>query len=116
MVLSPGSHTTFISAFSAPEAQSPPGWEGRHEPDQVCIEAVLERCGIEHVDGSPGTVVLFDSNLLHATLPNLAPERVASLFFAYNSVENLLGAPRSGAEPRPEWIAHREKIAPLAGG
>ena len=113
MLLSPGSHRTFISAFSAPDAQSPPGWEGRHEPDLIGIEAVLDGSGIERIEGPPGTVVLFDSNLLHATLPNLAPDAVASLFFAYNSIENKLRDPRSGNEPRPEWFAHREATEPL---
>jgi ectoine hydroxylase len=113
MVLSPGSHRTFISTTDQPGAQSPPGWEGRHEPDNICIDAVLERCGITRVEGPPGTVVLFDCNLLHATLPNLSPDRVATLFFAYNSVENQLGSPSSGDSPRPEWIAHRTNTAPL---
>ena len=79
MAVAPGSHRTFISAISQPGAQSPPGWEGRHEPDLYCMDAVLDRCGITRIDGPPGTVIIFDSNLLHASLANLSPDQAASI-------------------------------------
>lgn len=113
MVVSPGSHHTFISCTVEHEGATPAGWDERYEPDLFCVEALLDSCGIQRIEGPPGTVVLFDSNLLHATVPNLSPDVAASLFFAYNSVENALGIPVVGGEQRDEWVAHREKVAPV---
>ena len=108
LVLAPGSHRTFISVAGNQQGEAPTGWDYRREPDLYCIDAVLDSCGIARVDAGPGTVVLFDSNALHATLPNLSPDPVLSLFVAYNSVSNALGEPRNGRAPRPEFVASRD--------
>lgn len=112
LVVSPGSHRTFISCAEDDHQAAPPGWDARLDPDLYCADAVLDSCGIERVDAEPGTVVLFDSNVLHATLPNLSPDPVLSVYVAYNSVDNALVQPFNGGPPRPEYLASRD-FAPI---
>jgi ectoine hydroxylase len=69
--------------------------------------------GIAAPKGPPGSIVVFDSNLMHGSGANISPFPRCNLFVVYNSTENTPHAPYSGLEPRPSYIANRE-IIPLA--
>ena len=69
--------------------------------------------GLESIKGAAGSVIFFDSNLLHGSAGNISPFARANVFMVYNSVENKLGSPLHGLKPRPEYLAHRQQVDTL---
>jgi ectoine hydroxylase len=59
--------------------------------------------------GPRGSVLMFDSTLLHASAPNMSPFDRRMVIMTFNSIENTL---RPVPEPRPEFIAARD-FSPL---
>ena len=82
-------------------------------PEHHVLQSLYEQGGIREVSGPPGTVVLFDCNAMHGSNSNITPMPRSNLFFVYNSVSNGLVEPYCGKTPRPEYIAARERVAPL---
>lgn len=65
--------------------------------------------GIVHVEGKAGSVLLFDSNLMHGSHNNISPAHRRNMFFVYNSVENKLKTdPYCAPNVRPERLATRD--------
>lgn len=71
------------------------------------ISELAESGGIVAPSGPPGTVVLFDCNLLHASAPNMTPWPRSNAFFVFNAVANALEAPYDRDQPRPDFLAER---------
>src|SRR3546814_4109818 len=73
--------------------------------------------GIVAPIGKPGTVILFDCNLMHGSNGNITPFPRANAFLVYNAVSNRLKAPFGVATPRPDFIAARdaEPLQPASG-
>jgi len=69
--------------------------------------------GLESIKGAAGSVIFFDSNLLHGSAGNISPFARANVFMVYNSIENKLGSPLYGLKPRPEYLAHRQQVSTL---
>jgi len=101
------------------------------------LTRALANSRIVAAKGTPGFVVFFHGNTLHASAGNLTPVDRLSIFVSYNAVSNAL---QPMANPRPEFIsernftpvdplpddalltppaapapARREQLAPLAG-
>lgn len=116
LMLIPGSHRHFVSC----EGHTP---ERHYEqslrqqdfgvPEPRILDELARRGGIVAPTGAPGSVVLFDCNVMHGSNGNITPWPRSNVFFVYNSVENPLEEPFSGQPPRPDHIASRE-FAPLA--
>lgn len=83
-------------------------------PDSEFLSRLADQGGIAAATGPPGTVVLFDCNTMHGSNSNITPLPRSNLFFVYNSTSNALRDPYCGKKPRPEFIAARERAAPLA--
>lgn len=116
LMLVPGSHGHYISCVG----QTPPDHYKQSlrkqeygVPDPTSLHFLIERGGLQSVKGPAGSVVFFDCNTMHGSNSNISPFPRANLFCVYNSVENRLGAPQHGLQPRPEFIAAREQISPL---
>lgn len=114
LFLIPGSHTTYVGCLgdtpadnyrSSLRAQT----VGTPPPESLTLLAA-QAGGLASVKGPPGTVLFFDCNLLHGSAGNISPFPRANAFLVYNSVENRLGPPAHGLAPRPEHIAHRERV------
>lgn len=56
------------------------------------------------IKGGPGSVTLFDCNLLHASGHNLSARDRWQAYFCYNTVANR---PRDVEKPRPDWVRSR---------
>eukprot|EP01084_Bolivina_argentea_P209339 356595_1 len=123
LMVIPGSHKYYLHVID--ENQTPNGnWKtslkgqkyGIPKPKQ--LEFLFEHSknnvlnksyGIEYIGvGSSGTVVLFDSNLIHGSHNNISPKSRYNLFIVYNSIYNKLQEPIVG-NGRPEYIAVRDK-------
>ncbi len=76
--------------------------------DRETVEALVEEGGLVAPKGPAGTVMLFDSNIVHASVANISPYSRMLLILTYNSVENKL---LQVDEPRPEFLASHEYSA-----
>ncbi|EDY21613.1 Phytanoyl-CoA dioxygenase [Chthoniobacter flavus Ellin428] len=70
----------------------------------------LENSRIVAAKGTPGFVVFFHGNTLHASAGNLSPVDRLSVFISYNTVANAL---QPIANPRPTFISERD-FTPIA--
>lgn len=80
-------------------------------PPAPKIEALAEQGGLTAPSGPPGSIVLFDCNLLHASAPNMTPWPRSNVFFVFNARSNALGVPFDREKPRPEFLAERTPMA-----
>ena len=86
-------------------------------PDKDSLAALAHEHGIVAPTGKPGTVIVFDCNLMHGSNGNITPFPRANAFLVYNAVSNRLGSPFGVDMPRPPFIAAREvsAVAPCSG-
>lgn len=116
LMLIPGSHQYFVPcAGDTPEGH----WKDSLKtqrlgvPDQLSLQNLATKGGIQAPKGRPGSLLLFECNTLHASNKNMSPWPRSNLFFVYNSVDNPLAEPYCGNEPRPDFLATRESPEPL---
>jgi L-proline 4-hydroxylase len=77
----------------------------RHKVEMSALAELTARHGMVSLTGSRGSVLIFESTILHCSPPNLAPYPRTILFVRYNSIHNTL---RDVPEPRPTWVACRD--------
>lgn len=103
----------------SPAYQDSPEWisnltaDLRYSIDREVIVKLVERCGMVAPKGPSGSVLFFDSNLVHGSPNNISPFDRVIVLITFNSVEN---APPLGAHSRPEFLVSREveAIVPVA--
>ena len=71
--------------------------------DNADVTRLVEKGGIVAPTGTPGTVLMFHSNLVHASPPNITPYPRKIVYLTLCAVSNHIRTPT-----RPEWIAHRD--------
>jgi ectoine hydroxylase len=116
LMLIPGSHRTFLTCVgSAPENHYKTSLKKQEfgVPDDDSLAELAYANGIVAPTGKPGTVVIFDCNVMHGSNGNITPFPRANAFLVYNAVTNRLQAPFGAATPRPPFVASREAV-PLA--
>ena len=79
--------------------------------DRATVTRLAEEGGIVAPTGPAGSMIMFHSNLVHASPPNISPWGRVIVYLSLCHVDNHIRA-----FERPEWIAHRdfEAIKPLA--
>ncbi|MHC8943089.1 ectoine hydroxylase [Advenella incenata] len=110
LMVVPGSHRQFISCRGVtPDENYKKSLKAQEYgvPDPLSLELLAEQGGIKAITGKAGSVVFFDCNTMHGSNGNISPWPRANVFMVYNSVENMLNAPKYGLAPRPEYIATR---------
>ncbi len=116
LMLMPGSHRQFVSCVGETPREHYKQSLKKQEygvPDTISLQLLADRGGLETVTGPAGSVVFFDCNTMHGSNSNISPAPRSNVFMVYNSVENTLGTPRFGLDPRPEFIATRAHFTPL---
>jgi ectoine hydroxylase len=116
LMLIPGSHRTFLSCVGATPEDHYKMSLKRQEygvPDETNLAELAFSNGIVAPVGKPGTVIVFDCNMMHGSNGNITPFPRANAFLVYNAVSNRLEAPFAAAKPRPPFIAARE-VAPIS--
>ncbi len=116
LMVVPGSHRQFVSCVGdTPQDHYKQSLKKQEYgvPDPVSLQLLVDQGGIESLSGPAGSVVFFDCNTMHGSNSNISPYPRSNVFMVYNSVDNALGAPRQGLDPRPEFIASRESFAPI---
>ncbi|MDH3714850.1 MAG: phytanoyl-CoA dioxygenase family protein [Gammaproteobacteria bacterium] len=103
----PGSHRSgVLPAGHDLETTSYPLWT----LDRATVKELADRGGIVAPTGAPGSVLMFHSNLVHASPPNISPWPRTIVYLSLCEVRNHIRQYK-----RPEWIAHRDftPIEPL---
>lgn len=116
--LIPGSHR--LSTSFEEEHHAPPVHAERHQddnwaslvsanlahsvPDQVA-EGVAGDQGLVKVTGKAGTVVFFDSNILHGSAPNRSGASRTLGLISYNLVRNVA---KDWEHPRPDFFINHD--------
>jgi ectoine hydroxylase len=116
LMLIPGSHRTFLSCVGATPEDHYKMSLKRQEygvPDETNLAELAFSNGIVAPVGKPGTVIVFDCNMMHGSNGNITPFPRANAFLVYNAVSNRLEAPFAAVKPRPPFIAARE-VAPIS--
>ncbi len=111
LMVIPHSHQYFVACMGQTPKEHYKQSLRRQEygvPDQDSLRWLVERDGILMPEAKAGAALLFDCNIMHGSNSNITPLARRNVFFVYNSVENQLVPPFSGAEPRPWFLAHRD--------
>ena len=106
----PGSHKTFVSCVGQTPDNHYKDSLRKQEygvPDKESLTKLVNDGGIETPVGGAGSVLLFDCNIMHGSNSNITPYPRSNIFMVFNSTENKIGAPYSGQQPRPDFIASR---------
>jgi ectoine hydroxylase len=74
--------------------------------DKETVGHLAEVGGIVAPKGKPGAVLLFHSNMVHASAPNISPWGRVIVYLSLCHVDNHIRQFK-----RPEWIAHRDFTA-----
>ncbi|MGE4321849.1 MAG: ectoine hydroxylase [Sphingobium sp.] len=121
LMVIPGSHHMFLTCVGdTPEDHYRMSLKRQEYgvPDENSLAELAHRHGIVAPTGKPGTVVIFDCNIMHGSNGNITPFPRANAFLVYNAVSNALDAPFGVEKPRPDFIAARGKpqtIRPVTG-
>jgi len=106
LVFTPGGHRgKTVDALSKSD-----GWEKtltaelKYSMDKQTIKRWVENHGLIAPKGKKGSVLWFDSNVPHASTPNISPSDRVIVLIAYNSVRNAV---LPIEKPRPEWLTNR---------
>lgn len=108
----PGSHRRSLDERTGTHKD---GWQHtltadlRHKITPETLTDMADEFGLVSIKGKPGTVVVFDGQLVHCSPPNLSGNPRTVIFIRYNSVHNAL---LPVANPRPAWLASRD-LRPL---
>lgn len=116
LMLVPGSHRHFVTCVGETPKDHYRQSLRRQEygvPDPESLAQLVERGGLAAPTGGPGSVTLFDCNVMHGSNSNITPFARTNAFVVYNAVSNRLVAPFGGQPPRPEFIATRETTVPI---
>lgn len=110
LMLIPGSHRKFLTCVGeTPENHYRSSLRKQEYgvPDTESLAALVHELGIEAPTGKPGTVIIFDCNLMHGSNGNITPLPRTNAFMVYNAVSNRLVDPFGPPTPRPAFIAAR---------
>lgn len=117
LLLIPGSHREFLACEGeTPEQHFKSSLKQQRYgvPDDENLSRLVAANGITEFGGDPGSVCIFDCNILHGSNSNISPYSRANLFFVYNALKNRVDAPYCGQPPRPEYICSRDTIASIS--
>lgn len=117
LMVIPGSHRTFLTCVGeTPEDHYLSSLKKQEYgvPDENSLTELVQQHGIVAPTGKPGTVILFDCNLMHGSNGNITPFPRANAFLVYNAVSNPLGKPFGVESHRPWFLAYQGDPVPLA--
>ena len=116
MVLIPGSHREGVLACpdAAEAGQSGPAWRShvsarlKYTIDRSVLQDLAGKHGLYAPKARAGAILLFDSNIAHASAANISPFSRSLMFYTYNHVDN---APPQARLTRPEFLVSRDSRA-----
>ncbi len=117
LMLIPGSHRTFVPCIGAtPDDHYRTSLVAPRvgTPTAAQLDRLIEAGGgLKMPVGPPGSVVVFDCNMQHASYNNLSPEPRTNFFLVFNARSNALQLPYAARRCRPQFAAFRPSITAL---
>ncbi|BCL38240.1 phytanoyl-CoA dioxygenase family protein [Nostoc sp. MS1] len=118
----PGSHKEEmidVAAHNSQKSGESPAWISsftsnlKYSITQEVVTDLVSKYGIYSVKAVAGSVVFFNSNLVHASANNISPFGRSTAIITYNSVKNI---PSPVAQPRPDFLVSQDyqPVLPLA--
>lgn len=85
----------------------------KYSLNQESVAELITKYGIFAVKASAGSILIFNSNIVHASPSNISPFTRSVAIITYNSIENI---PLPVKNPRPEFLVSRnyQPVEPLA--
>ncbi|NJM73454.1 MAG: phytanoyl-CoA dioxygenase [Scytonema sp. RU_4_4] len=85
----------------------------KYSLNKELVADLVLKYGIFCIKASAGSVLLFDSNIVHASPSNISPFDRAVVIITYNSIENI---PLPVPNPRPDFLVSRDyrPVEPLS--
>lgn len=116
MVLIPGSHREGVLACPVAQdsGQSGPAWRShvsarlKYTIDRTVLQGLAGKYGLYAPKARAGAILLFDSNIAHASAANISPFARSLIFYTYNHVDN---APPQAQLTRPDFLVSRDSRA-----
>ncbi|MFT6656127.1 MAG: ectoine hydroxylase [Marinomonas primoryensis] len=116
LMLIPGSHKKYVVC----EGETPEDnylaslkKQDHGVPSDECLKTLAAQGGLVSATGKPGSVIVFDCNVMHGSNGNITPLPRSNIFFVYNALSNKVADPFCAQAPRPEHICTRKKISPI---
>ncbi|NQV69535.1 MAG: ectoine hydroxylase [Pseudohongiella sp.] len=113
LMLIPGSHKKYVVCVGeTPEKHYLASLKKQEHgvPSDACLKTLAAQGGIVSAIGKPGSVIVFDCNVMHGSNGNITPFPRSNVFFVYNALSNKVVNPFCAQAPRPEYICSRESI------
>jgi len=110
VMLMPGSHRKFVTCVGeTPENHFLTSLKKQEigVPDDAHLHALAREHGIVAPTGAPGSILIFDCNIMHGSNSNITPLPRSNAFIVYNAMQNQLVQPFSNQRPRPNHLAAR---------
>lgn len=111
VMLMPGSHKKFVTCVGeTPEDHFLTSLKKQEigVPDDAHLHALAREHGIVAPTGEPGSILIFDCNIMHGSNSNITPLPRSNAFIVYNSMQNQLVQPFGNQPPRPNHLATRQ--------
>ncbi|BAY08031.1 phytanoyl-CoA dioxygenase family protein [Calothrix sp. NIES-2098] len=97
------SDSTWLASFNA---------NMKYSINQKMVADLVTKYGITAINAAAGSVLFFDSNIVHASPNNISPFGRTTVIVTYNSIENI---PLPVSNPRPEFLVSQDyrPVTPL---
>jgi ectoine hydroxylase len=109
LVVVPGSHK-YYDEFLQTEVEKYKEYGRSVSGMENCTQdqlKMLDMLSTDMLTGKPGDIFCLDSNMLHASNPNLSSQDRPAIFLIFNSMDNKPQSPFNGKPPRGEWVSGR---------
>ncbi|MEH1970759.1 phytanoyl-CoA dioxygenase family protein [Nostoc sp.] len=99
-----GDNPAWVSSFSA---------NLKYSVNQELVTNLVSKYGITLIKAAAGSVLFFDSNIVHASSNNISPFGRSTVIVTYNSIENI---PLPVQNPRPDFLVSQDyrPVIPVA--
>ncbi|MDO6563577.1 ectoine hydroxylase [Amphritea sp. 1_MG-2023] len=117
LMLVPGSHRQFATCVGeTPENHFKASLKKQEYgvPSDAQLKTLIDNGSIVTAKSKPGSVIVFDCNVLHGSNGNITPAPRSNVFFVYNALTNRVVEPFCDQPARPEYICSRTHITPLS--
>ncbi|YAG14889.1 Phytanoyl-CoA dioxygenase family protein [Nostoc sp. DSM 114161] len=119
LFLIPGSHKEEMIDVTAHSSNESQEWISsfsanlKYSLNQKLITNLVSKYGITFIKAAAGSLVFFDSNIVHASSNNISPFGRSTVIITYNSIENI---PSPVINPRPDFLVSQDyrPVIPLA--
>ncbi len=113
LMLIPGSHQEYAACERETPSENFKSSLKNQEygvPSYDCLTQLASAGNIVTATGKPGSIIIFDCNMMHGSNGNITPFPRSNVFFVYNAISNRVSEPFCDQPPRPEYICSRKDI------